>query len=75
VSDVAVNRAIERLLNDESFYHRVVECGGSVLEDDELSPRDVDEIVAAVRSDRSLHQMARFGPLFAAASASATKVG
>lgn len=83
MSDLAVNRAIEALLTDSALYEDVVASDGAALRHYDLSEEEQEEIVTAVKrgatsgSDTfsALRTVARFGPLFAAASASSTKVG
>jgi len=84
MSDLAVNHAIERILRDGSFLDQILAEGQTALGDYDLADQEAAEILAAVRRDaregklasfESLRTTARFGPLFAAASASSTKVG
>ena len=84
MADMAVNRTIERLLSDVSFFERVRLEGLEALRDCGLTVDEQAEIVAAANSDAAegeslgyptLRDVARFRPLFAALSASTTKVG
>jgi hypothetical protein len=82
--DHVVNHAIERIMTDEKLFRQVVSHGSLVLAEYDLTDRESADIVAAVSEDAraedpsafaALRMVARFDPLFAAASATSTKSG
>ncbi len=82
--DHVVNHAIERIMTDEKLFREVVSRGSSALAEYNLTDRESADIVAAVSEDAraddpnafaALRMVARFEPLFAAASATSTKSG
>jgi hypothetical protein len=82
--DHVVNHAIERIMTDEKMLCQVLSRGPSALAGYDLTDQESADIVAAVSEDMraddpsafaALRMVARFDPLFAAASATSTKSG
>jgi hypothetical protein len=81
MSTQRMNEAIDALMRDHALIARVLRDGGDALSAFGLEPAELSELVDAVRADGGaepyahVRQLARFEPLFAAASASVTKIG
>ena len=77
----SINTAIDRIVSDVDLRDEVVKGGSSALAPFDLEPAEAAALTDALRADdgaepfENLRRQARFEPLFAAASASATKVG
>jgi hypothetical protein len=76
-----MNAVIDRLVSDETLRAQVLAEGPGHLEAFGLEPGEAIAVADALRADLGtepythLRRQARFEPLFAAASASATKIG
>jgi len=76
-----INAVINRIVVDDDFRGQVLDQGASALTGFDLEPAEAAAITDAVHADAgvepftNLRAQARFEPLFAAASASATKIG
>jgi hypothetical protein len=77
----AVNTIIDQLVSDDALRHRVMHEGAPALAPFAIEHGEALALAEAVRADlgaepfENLRRQARFEPLFAAASASATKIG
>jgi len=76
-----INTVIDCLVSDDDLRARVLMHGADSLGVFSLEPQEATALAEAVKADGGaepfthLRQQARFEPLFAAASASATKIG
>jgi hypothetical protein len=76
-----MNTVIDRLVSNEELRAQVLAEGAGPLEAMGLEPGEAVAVTDALRADlgtepfTNLRRQARFEPLFAAASASATKIG
>jgi hypothetical protein len=81
MSTQRMNEAIDALMRDDALIARVLRDGSDALTTFALEPDELTQLVEAVRADGGaapyahVRQLARFEPLFAAASASVTKIG
>lgn len=83
--DTRVNQVIDRIVRDPDFSQDVLQAQEAALAEYELDDEDVQRIIAALEADHNLsddaepfsnlRQLARIDHLFAAVSASSTKVG
>ena len=81
MSESAANTVIDRIVVDDELRGRVVRDGAAALAGFDLELAEARAIASALRADDGaepfthLRRQVSFEPLFAAASASATKIG